>query len=67
MSLLDYAICVTYVWLILSHSAWPYWRGPGATYAPFSGAAALFVMGVLLVYKFLILHGGCAAIAPALH
>ena len=55
MSLLDYAICVTYVWIVLTNGAWPWWANrPYATPLGFGG---LFVMGVLLVYKFF-MHGG---------
>ena len=59
MGLVDFAICVTFVWLVLTHTSWPWWTG--RPYAAPLGFGGLFVMGVLLVYKYGILHGGGAA------
>jgi len=65
MGLVDFAICVTFVWLVLT-GPWPYWTNPtrAGLMMPF-GFGGLFVMGVLLVYKYGVLHGGCAAALTA--
>lgn len=61
MGLVDFAICVTFVWICLTNAAWPFWTNPArAPYVMPLSFGGLFVMGVLLVYKYGVLHGGCA-------